>query len=185
MQIRGSRVRLRSLSQDDRPLIQQWFNDADVNRHLQFPEFSCCSLLRRFLDRRRDERRDMHFVIEQGRFHWIPVGMCSLHDVSFTKRFAAVSILVGRNTRRQGFASEAYELMLRYSFQKLELDRIVALVQDTNIPSLKFHERLGFELVDVRRDAFRDETGLHSAFLLAIGHDARRMFSAKVSAISG
>lgn len=47
--------------------------------------------------------------------------------------------------RRQGFASEAIALVLRYFFDELRYQKVTVLVYSFNEASLKMHKRLGFQ----------------------------------------
>jgi RimJ/RimL family protein N-acetyltransferase len=42
--------------------------------------------------------------------------------------------------------SEALQLVVRFSFRSLEVNRLEALVIKENIPSVRFLEKLGFQL---------------------------------------
>ena len=52
---------------------------------------------------------------------------------------------LGEQYRRQGYASEAITLLLRYFFQELRYQKVTAHVYSFNEPSIKLHEKLGFQ----------------------------------------
>ncbi len=44
----------------------------------------------------------------------------------------------------QGYASEAVKIVLNYYFNELRYNKVNVYIYDYNIPSIKFHEKLGF-----------------------------------------
>ena len=57
---------------------------------------------------------------------------------------ACVGYLVGAPFARQGYATEALQLILRFAFVKLKLHRVEANIQPDNIPSIAVVKRAGF-----------------------------------------
>ena len=51
---------------------------------------------------------------------------------------------IGAAHQRQGYATEALQLVLRYAFRKLRLHRVEASIQPRNKPSLALVKRAGF-----------------------------------------
>lgn len=96
------------------------------------------------------------FILEHGRRHGFSVwavcskqtpsliGFCGLHHLDGT-----IEVEVGYRLAREhwgkGFATEAARASLRYGFEDLELDRIVAVVQGENIASQRVLEKLGLK----------------------------------------
>ncbi len=59
-------------------------------------------------------------------------------------RSAYVGYQIGEEFSRQGYMTEALQLMLRYAFVKLKLHRLEANIQPENTPSIALVKRAGF-----------------------------------------
>jgi [ribosomal protein S5]-alanine N-acetyltransferase len=75
----------------------------------------------------------------------VVVGNINLfHIVRRGLQSACLGYLIGALYWRQGYATEALQLMLRFAFGKLKLHRVEANIQPGNIPSIALVRRLGF-----------------------------------------
>jgi ribosomal-protein-alanine N-acetyltransferase len=57
---------------------------------------------------------------------------------------ACVGYLIGAPYARQGYATEALQLVLRFAFTKVKLHRVEANIQPGNLPSIALVRRTGF-----------------------------------------
>jgi len=75
------------------------------------------------------------------------VGMTSLfHITRKAMQSGCVGYMIGAPHARQGYATEALRLMLRFAFRKLKLHRVEANIQPTNVASIALVKRVGFQL---------------------------------------
>lgn len=73
------------------------------------------------------------------------VGSINLfHIIRRRLQSACVGYLVGAPHARQGFATEALQLMIRFAFTKVRLHRVEADIQPGNLPSIALVRRAGF-----------------------------------------
>jgi len=74
-----------------------------------------------------------------------PVGSIGLfHIVRRNTKTAFVGYSIGAPHMRQGYATEALQLMLKFAFRKLRLHRVEASIQPHNAPSIATVKRAGF-----------------------------------------
>lgn len=66
------------------------------------------------------------------------------HIVRLGLRSGCVGYLVGAPHARQGYATEALRLLLRFAFNKQKLHRVEANIQPHNIASIALAKRAGF-----------------------------------------
>ena len=66
------------------------------------------------------------------------------HIVRLGLQSGCVGYLVGAPYARQGYATEALQLLLRFAFNKLKLHRVGANIQPHNIASIALARRAGF-----------------------------------------
>ena len=73
------------------------------------------------------------------------VGICDLFEIDFLHRRAWCGIYIapGEN-RRKGLATEALQLLANYARHVLSLERIFAMVQQSNVASNKLFARAGY-----------------------------------------
>ena len=67
------------------------------------------------------------------------------HIVRLLLQSGVVGYMVGAPFARQGFATEALRLVLRFAFKTLKLHRIEANIQPDNIASIALVKRVGFK----------------------------------------
>jgi len=66
------------------------------------------------------------------------------HIVRLSLQSGVVGYMVGAPFARQGFATEALQLVLRFAFKTLKLHRVEANIQPNNAASIALVKRLGF-----------------------------------------
>lgn len=98
----------------------EWF----LNGHPRFPELGLWATINK----------------ETGEF----MGRCGLLPWTIKDRQEVeVAYLLGKKFWGQGFASEAGLAIVQYAFQKLDLSRLICLIDPENLASVKVAERIG------------------------------------------
>jgi diamine N-acetyltransferase len=145
--IPGERVRLRAIERDDLPRFVAWLNDPEVSRGL---------MLSTPLSMAQEEQWFSHMLERPVEEHplaidvntpegWTAVGNIALHAVDWKERSAEVGIFIGEKSLwNHGYGREAMQLMLRYAFNTLNLNRIFLRVYATNPRAVKSYENAGF-----------------------------------------
>ena len=93
---------------------------------------------------RRPKNDRFRFVIENRAAEI--VGDLTTHDCDSRVGTLAYGLNILPAYRRRGYASEAILLVLRYFFRELRYQKATVGVFAFNIPSIRLHERLGFQL---------------------------------------
>ena len=90
--------------------------------------------------------------------------MIDLFDYEPKHRRAGVGILIFNALHRgKGIATEAIELLIRYSFSHLDMHQLYANIIHDNLASIKLFENAGFNKVGLKKDwlyiegQYRDE----------------------------
>ncbi len=74
-----------------------------------------------------------------------PVGGISMFEIlHHARKSGVVGYLIGAPFFRQGYATEALQLVLRFAFRRLKLHRIEANIQPHNVASITLVKRAGF-----------------------------------------
>ena len=82
----------------------------------------------------------------------ISLGLIDLFDVDFKNLKAGVGILINKTNRDKGYAKEALEKLIEYSFKYLNLHQLYCNIIEDNIPSISLFKSLGFKEVGLKKD---------------------------------
>jgi len=155
----GERVSLRTIEEDDLPFLHEHVNDPSVWRAIgrsrpvngeaerEFFEEVVCG----------DGSVDLLIAAEEE-----PIGTVGLDLGDRAAGTAELGYWVAPDHRREGYGTEATELVVAYGFDQLGLHRIAARVFEFNEASIRLLERVGFTHEGVHRDdefvdgAYRD-----------------------------
>lgn len=150
----GDTVYLRGLEDADLsgPYFQ-WFNDAETSRsnsHATFP-----NTVERMRERFAEAQQSRDIVVfaivaREGEQH---VGTTSLQAIDWISRSAEIAFLIGHEHGGRGYGSAAGQMLLRYAFERLNLQRIHCGTSAENVAMQKLAEKLGMQREGIRRKA--------------------------------
>ncbi len=146
--IETPRLLLRPFTSDDRDEFVLLCADRDVMRFIgtgepqsrERAEIRFNALIKHW----NDHGFGLWAAIEQSSAEFI--GFCGLQFLEKTPEIE-VGYRLARRFWGMGFATEAARASLRYGFEELGLDRIVAVVQPENIASCRVVEKIGLRYV--------------------------------------
>ena len=126
------------------------------------------SAVKRLFEERELSTADDSFAIHVGG-EKEPVGVISLMNLSEANESADLSVIVGHpDDRHHGYGAEAIEMIVRYAFEDLGLNRVGLSVFEFNGPAIATYERLGFEHEGRLRRAVKRADGFHDAILMSV-----------------
>jgi len=96
------------------------------------------------------------------------IGTVGLNVLNLKNKRAEVGYELHPALWRQGFAAEAVNEVLRFSFEQLGLYRIGALVYPENIASLSLLDKLGFRHEGLLRGYMFQDEQFHDTFMLSL-----------------
>ena len=166
----GERVRLRAVEPEDWKIFNQWDLDSDMARECYWVPFPKSQEAARkwALDLSLEAPKGDAFnmVIEnlEGEF----VGTINTHDCQPRNGTFSYGLAIRREYQRQGYASDAIRLVLRYFFQELRYQKCNVGVYDFNEASIKLHESLGFQHEGRQRRIYFTEGEYHDGINLGI-----------------
>ena len=153
----GPRVRLRAFEAEDWEIYHAWNVDDEQTRNLDqihFPQSAAAA--RQWAEReavREPDGDNFRFVIENE--HGEVAGDISTHDCDSRVGAFSYGISIRPDQRGKGYAGEAIPLVLRYYFREKRYQKVTVTIFSFNEPSVRLHERLGFQLEGrIRRTAF-------------------------------
>ena len=92
-----------------------------------------------------------------------PLGMIDLFDFNPQHKRAGIGILITKENQQKGYASEALELLIKYSFDTFDLHQIYANITTDNKNSLALFKKFNFKEIGTKKEwiytnnEFKDE----------------------------
>lgn len=155
----GGKVYLRGIERDDlRGNYFQWNNDSIVTHYLERglrPNY--IENLEEEYEEIRKSKNDVVLGIVDKKKN-ILIGIIELREINWISRKSEYRILIGeKEFWGKDYGREATFLILRYAFDKLNLNKVWLGVNEENIKAVKLYERFGFKREGVlREDVYRN-----------------------------
>ncbi|MEZ5197778.1 MAG: GNAT family N-acetyltransferase [Bacteroidales bacterium] len=123
--LKGTNINLRALEPQDVELLFQWEND-EANWHLSntVAPISKFVLEQYVISSEQDiyTSKQLRLIIEINKDGAnVPIGSIDLFDFEPTHKRAGIGILILKEYRNKGFASESLEMLIDYGFNTLHL----------------------------------------------------------------
>jgi RimJ/RimL family protein N-acetyltransferase len=167
--LEGKKVELRRHARANYPLYARWYGDLEIWHLTSWaPSPLGRSAVEKLFDDRELSPTDDSFAIHP-RGEDEPLGVIGLTNVSEANASAELSIIVGHpDDRRRGYGTEAIDLLLRYAFETLNLNRVGLSAFDFNVEAIAAYDKLGFVVEGRFRQAIKRRSGFHDAILMSI-----------------
>lgn len=142
----GKKVYLKPASPDDFMEIHGWFNASD-------PQLQSCHRIKIVspqekveLIKKRESRDDEAAFVIVAKDDNRLIGHMNYFHLNMLNRSAELGYLIAPHERETGFAKEALELLIKYLFLELDLNRVYAQTASINKASVRLLDSLGFQL---------------------------------------
>ncbi len=167
--VKGQRVILRVIEDNDLELCQKLFNDPNVRRMVVGWDFPVSmEAQRQWLSSLTGKKNDVRFVIEteEGK----SIGVTGLWDIDWHNRHAltATKLLPSDGAIGKGYGRDAIMTVSAYAFYEVGLNRLWGSIIDYNKASFKAYvERSGWRVEGrLRKHIFRSGT-FHDLYYVA------------------
>jgi RimJ/RimL family protein N-acetyltransferase len=180
----GEHIYLRPLEREDAATFVPWINDQDVTRNLiQFRPMNRENE-EDFIARSYKEQSGMVFGIALKKDDRL-IGNTGFHGIHLKDRHAGFGILIGDKAEwDRGYGTEATELMVRYGFETLNLNRIWLHVYDYNPRGKRTYEKVGFKPEGTLREHVYRDGRYSDVLVMGMLRDEWRVGHAEPSAPS-
>jgi RimJ/RimL family protein N-acetyltransferase len=161
MHFQTDRIKLRPFEPDDAPALQAYLNHPKLSgrRYIphEFPEVVPLSLnqVEAIIKKWGEEQREAHLAIElsdrgeligQAEFEW-----------DWDPHAPWVAIVIARQYQRQGYGTQALNLVLEYLFDNTPAHNVFSWIADWNQAGRSLAKKIGFqESGQSRREGFRE-----------------------------
>ena len=154
--LKGKNLELRALEPGDVDLLYAWENDGKL-WHLSnaVAPFSRFVLEQYVMSSEQDiysskQLRLMIDKIDGGEA--ITIGSIDIFDFDPANRRAGIGILIVKEERKRGYASEALEVLMDYCFGVLHLHQLYCNITPDNEASMKLFSKAGFKVAGLKKD---------------------------------
>lgn len=151
----GKNVYLSAYKKDDLQNVVDLINDWEIQRTL-FPglisPFCLEDEIEWYERNRQNKERGHSFAIRTTKDN-IYIGGAGYHDVNFKNRTCYVGIsIMQKDYQNKGLGTEAFELLINYLFNEMNIRKILLNVFSTNKRAIHVYEKLGFSVEGVLKD---------------------------------
>lgn len=98
------------------------------------------------------QQQDPMFMIIQLHKGNIPVGYIRTSHLDMRNKRVMIGLDIHPDHRRQGYATEAYQLLLHYLFYRKGLHKVALEVLANNTGAIAMYDKLGFTREGIKRD---------------------------------
>lgn len=152
--LQGNTIHLRALEPEDLQFLFDTENDESfwLVSHTQVP-FSKF-LLKQYLENAHldiFEAKQLRLIIQEN-LNNTPVGMIDLFDFNPQHKRAGIGILIHDKYQKNGFASEALQLLITYCFTRLNLHQLYANITSDNTKSIALFQKYNFKEVGIKKE---------------------------------
>ena len=152
--LKGDKIYLRTIEPSDAQLMLKWENNPDnwavSNTMVPFSEH----LILQYVNSAQDifATKQLRFIIclqENDK----PIGTIDLFEYDPLNQKAGIGVLIDEvSERNKGYANEAVQLMIRYSFERLDLHQLFCNIFESNEHSIRLFEKNGFKKTGQKKD---------------------------------
>lgn len=153
--LRGDRIELRTIEEDDLDFLQGTMNDPTVRRYLGSRSPINGEQERKWFEERASDTEEdhVHLLICRGEE---AMGSISLYSKDSSGVNAEIGISLAEEFWGNGYGTEAARLITDFGFRERRHHRVMARVFEGNVGSARIWEKLGFR---------HEATHVESAFL--------------------
>jgi len=152
--LKGQNIYLRTIEPSDAQLMLKWENNSEnwavSNTLVPFSEH----LILQYVNSAQDifETKQLRFVICITNTDK-PIGTIDLFEYDPLNQRAGVGVLIDEvSERNKGYANEALKLMIRYSWDRLNLHGLFCNIFESNEHSIKLFQKNGFVQTGIKKD---------------------------------
>jgi ribosomal-protein-alanine N-acetyltransferase len=139
--LEGDKVNLRTIEEEDIEFLRDNINNAEVRSHITARKPVNMEQERGFFEEVISSDDDVHLAVCSDQEM---VGIISLEEKEKELRVSEIGLWIAPEHHKNGYGTEAAEIITEYGFEELNLHRIMVRAHAENEGSNKIWERLGF-----------------------------------------
>ncbi len=168
--LENQNLKLRALEPEDLDVLYLWENDTSLWEYSStITPFSRHILATYIANSHQSiyEVKQVRFIIELiGEKQ--AIGTIDLYDFEPTHMRAGVGILIDGKYQRKGYANQALELLIDYTFSVLMLKQLHAIIPVKNTASYHLFKKRGFESAGVLKEWNNTAHGFQDVYMMQL-----------------
>lgn len=166
MSILGKNLHLRAIEKTDLKLIQTWRNDERLRRYFrEYRDFSMTQLEKWYNSMLIDNRFEFFVICNPT-----PIGIAGITYIDWVNRHADIHFYIGENFEwiDNLNSPEAFNLILNYGFNMLNLNKIWAEIYEIDDKKLSFFKQKGFQIDANLREHYYYKGKYYTSHILSL-----------------
>ena len=155
MNIKGKKVTLRAIEEEDLVLLHRWANDPDTQDAIGLIRFpSSMHFHRAWFDKLKDDQLNHRLAIDAPDLGLL--GISSIVNIDWRNNRAWHGVMLGDvDIRGKGYGVDAVMATMRYAFEELHFERLDGSIIEYNTTSYSFYcGKLGWKEEGRRRNYY-------------------------------
>ncbi|MHA1234626.1 MAG: GNAT family N-acetyltransferase [Promethearchaeota archaeon] len=172
--LEGKRIKLMPLERKHIDLFLKWFNDPEITQYLKMYKPITRDWEEEWFDALKHKEDMVHFSIHllDQKIPEKIIGNCAIHNINYKNRACTCGITIGeKEYQSKGYGTEAMEMLVVYSFNTLNMNRIELSVWEFNIRAYKTYQKVGFIEEGRKRQARYHNGKYYDEIIMAILRD--------------
>ncbi len=149
----GERIYLSPMNLEDVELYTKWMNDFEVTNGIgASARMISISSERNWIQQNTQDQYQFSIVrLEDDKL----IGSCCIEQIDQIHQRAVAGLMIGdEKNRGQGYGTETLKLLLKYSFDYLNLHNVMLGVFSFNQRAIACYQKVGFREVGRRRECY-------------------------------
>lgn len=163
----GKLVKLSAVRDGDADLMAKWGEDSDYLRNVD-TDIALPISKQQYENEGESEPNEAYFrlrTVEEDEL----IGFGVIHSIEWINRAGIMSIGIGEaKYRNNGYGTDAIQLILRFAFHELNLNRVGLYVIEYNKRAIHVYEKAGFQHEGRRRSAIYRDGKMYDGILMGI-----------------
>jgi len=153
----GKKVQLRAVEPNDIDIIYKWENNTSVWQLSNTLAPFSRHIIKQFIDNSHldiFQSRQLRLMIDKIENDSAEtIGTIDIFDFEPLHKRAGIGILIAdEQNRKNGFASEALDILIHYCFNTLQMHQLYCNITSDNTESLNLFQKKGFTLIGIKKD---------------------------------
>ena len=152
----GQLLKLSAVREEDAAIMVKWGEDPEYLRNVD-TDMAIPTTKKQLEAEGSPSSNEVYFRLRTIKDDEL-IGFVAIHSIEWNNRTGRLSIGIGDAiNRNKGYGTDALQLILRYGFHELNLNRIGLDVIEYNHKGIRAYEKVGFQLEGRMRSAvYRD-----------------------------
>lgn len=167
MFIKGEKVVLRAIEKKDLEFLREMINDPEMEKAVvgwSFPVSEHEQVI--WYEKQILNKSSIKFIIEADGKN---IGLATIDEIDWKNRKALHGIkLYGKDIKGRGYGTEVVNLIMKYAFEELQLNRLYGSILEYNEASIKLYKKCGWTIEGTSRKSIFKNNRYHDELQLGI-----------------